>query len=57
MIELKSIEKTFDEYEKVNEKPTEELVCPICLMEFEKNDKIVELSCHALHVFHTTCIN
>ncbi|TNV72966.1 hypothetical protein FGO68_gene2974 [Halteria grandinella] len=34
----------------------EGLDCPICLMTFEKEDQVVQLQCHNLHVFHQSCI-
>uniref|UniRef100_A0A8C5KD03 E3 ubiquitin-protein ligase RNF181 n=1 Tax=Jaculus jaculus TaxID=51337 RepID=A0A8C5KD03_JACJA len=43
----------FDEHncEPLN---SEQLKCPVCLVEFEEEETAIELPCH--HLFHSSCI-
>lgn len=32
-------------------------ICPICAMDFEKEEEIVDLPCHITHQLHKDCFN
>nr|XP_027804673.1 E3 ubiquitin-protein ligase RNF181 isoform X2 [Marmota flaviventris] len=34
--------------------PPQELKCPVCLLEFEEQETVIEMPCH--HLFHSNCI-
>uniref|UniRef100_H0XVW9 E3 ubiquitin-protein ligase RNF181 n=1 Tax=Otolemur garnettii TaxID=30611 RepID=H0XVW9_OTOGA len=34
--------------------PQAELKCPVCLLEFEEEETVIEMPCH--HLFHSNCI-
>ena len=31
--------------------------CPICMVTFEKGDKVMDLPCHIQHLVHDVCFN
>lgn len=39
-----------------SENPTTAIECSICLAEYGPDDQVLQLNCHANHIYHRDCI-